>query len=83
MPKTMDELNAELKRVFTSDDWLRENKDVILAGLELFEKDLTARLHSLDETSPKADEAFKTISEAMVDMARARKALEAMEWGEK
>lgn len=53
---------------------------MILAGLELFEKDPTARLHALNENMPKSDESFKVIGQAMVDLARARKALEAMEW---
>ena len=83
MPKTMEELNAELRRVFTSDDWLRENKDVVIAGLALFEKDLAARLSELDEDDPKVTERCRVIMRALRDTEGARKALEAMGWPEK
>lgn len=75
MPKSMGELNNELKRVFTAHDWLRDNKEIVGVGLELIEAELA------DDLSKATSDKERAGIKRTLDRAVARrKALEAMEW---
>ncbi|MFB7335683.1 hypothetical protein ACFC00_29195 [Streptomyces adustus] len=65
-----------------SDTFLREHKDAILAGLELHQASLNARLLAIGPDTPRAKEMFRVLSEADMKITRAIRDLTAMEWPE-
>ncbi|MFG2951830.1 hypothetical protein [Streptomyces adustus] len=60
--------------------FLREHKDAILAGLELHQDGLNARLLAIGPDTPRAKEMFRVLSETDMKITRAIRDLTAMEW---